>query len=181
VLLSSIGAQHASGTGPIVVCHHLEKQLAGVAGVTALRAAYFLNNWLMVKEAIVAGQLPSFFPEGKAFPMVSTQDIGDAAVELLTQATPAAPVVELAGPRELRVAEVAEVLEQRLKHKVEALALPTSGVVDAFTAAGVPKELAALYQELYEGVASGIVAREGQSKELLRGTDPVENFFARTL
>ena len=45
VLLSSIGAQHADGTGPIVSVHEAEGALAPVTHLTAIRAAYFLENW----------------------------------------------------------------------------------------------------------------------------------------
>ena len=46
VLLSSIGAQHAEGNGPIRSLHVAEKAIGGAAkNVTFLRAAYFLENW----------------------------------------------------------------------------------------------------------------------------------------
>jgi len=46
VLLSSMGAQHAAGTGLILVNHNGEEALRPVAQhLTLLRAAYFLENW----------------------------------------------------------------------------------------------------------------------------------------
>jgi uncharacterized protein YbjT (DUF2867 family) len=47
--LSSIGAQHAEKTGPIVGLHNQEQKLNRIAGlhVLHLRAAYFMENLLM--------------------------------------------------------------------------------------------------------------------------------------
>src|SRR5687768_2889253 len=47
VLLSSIGAQHATGTGPIRSCYDGEQAFASTgAATTFLRAGSFLENWL---------------------------------------------------------------------------------------------------------------------------------------
>ncbi|HET9931271.1 MAG TPA: NAD(P)H-binding protein, partial [Polyangiaceae bacterium] len=43
VLLSSVGAQHTSGTGPILTTHNVEQQLrAAGLNATFVRAAYFV-------------------------------------------------------------------------------------------------------------------------------------------
>ena len=49
VNLSSIGAQHAKNTGPIVGLHNQEQKLDRIAGLNVLhlRAAYFLENLFM--------------------------------------------------------------------------------------------------------------------------------------
>ena len=49
VLLSSMGAEHEAGTGPIVGLHRLEKSLASIkdTGVLSLRAGYFMENFFM--------------------------------------------------------------------------------------------------------------------------------------
>ena len=49
VLLSSLGAHHAEGTGPIVALHHFEERLKKIAGLSALflRAGFFMENVLM--------------------------------------------------------------------------------------------------------------------------------------
>src|SRR5690606_27036541 len=53
VLLSSVGAQHASGTGPIVSVHNAEAQLrASGLAATFVRAGYFVENWGAVLSAV---------------------------------------------------------------------------------------------------------------------------------
>ena len=48
VALSSIGADKARGTGPVVGLHHLEQKLNQISGVNVfnLRAGYFMENTL---------------------------------------------------------------------------------------------------------------------------------------
>jgi uncharacterized protein YbjT (DUF2867 family) len=75
VLLSSVGAQHAAGTGPIVTVHRAEAAFRGISGTafTILRAAYFMENILANAAAIKDGVLPVFGGgESYPFPMVAT-------------------------------------------------------------------------------------------------------------
>jgi len=66
VLLSSMGAQHPDGTGPILSLHDAEATLeaalsagGGTRGVTFLRAAYFLENWALGLGTVSQGILPT--------------------------------------------------------------------------------------------------------------------------
>src|SRR5512144_778935 len=54
VFLSSIGAQHADGTGPIKGLHYAEERLKQIANLNLLvvRAAFFLENFYMTIPAI---------------------------------------------------------------------------------------------------------------------------------
>ena len=87
VFLSSIGAQHASGTGPIVSLHRAEQAIQGIApSVTFLRAAYFLENWgSAIPVAREQGVLPHYGPIDVKFPQVSARDIGEAAANALVE------------------------------------------------------------------------------------------------
>ena len=88
VALSSVGAQHAEGTGNILTTHDLEQRLARARfATTILRAANFMENWAWsMHEAAETGVLLSMFaPVDKALPIVPVADIGQAAAELLLQ------------------------------------------------------------------------------------------------
>jgi uncharacterized protein YbjT (DUF2867 family) len=63
VALSSVGAQHASGTGNILTTHDLEQQLANYKGkASILRAANFVENWAWSMQPVLEkGILPSMF------------------------------------------------------------------------------------------------------------------------
>jgi uncharacterized protein YbjT (DUF2867 family) len=59
VVLSSIGAHRSAGTGPILGSHGMEQALAGHPGVTFLRVAWFVENWLPALEIVrTEGVLP---------------------------------------------------------------------------------------------------------------------------
>src|SRR5438067_4612700 len=57
VMLSSIGAQRPSGTGPIVTVHYAEKTLPKAAATrfTFVRAAYFMENILALTKLYSRG------------------------------------------------------------------------------------------------------------------------------
>lgn len=62
VVLSSIGAQHASGTGVIATLNRFEALLGGVAPATAfLRSGYFVETWSEVAQPVLSQSiLPTF-------------------------------------------------------------------------------------------------------------------------
>lgn len=175
VLLSSVGAQHPDGTGPIRTLHNVEQQLrrAGVPS-TSVRASYFVENWGAVAQAIKQdGVLPSFLALDRAVPMVSTPDIGQVAARALLEGPRGFRVIELSGPADLTPNEVAAIASKLLGKPVSAVAAPLAAVVPTFTSFGISQNVAELYREMYEGIASGRVAPE-PGNEQVRGTTSVE-------
>src|ERR1700721_127481 len=82
VALSSIGAQHAEGTGPIVGLHNMEQKLNKVPDLNALylRAGYFMENLLMsIAPMRSMGMLPGGMTGALATPWIATKDIGEYA------------------------------------------------------------------------------------------------------
>jgi uncharacterized protein YbjT (DUF2867 family) len=126
VLLSSEGAHLPGGTGPIRGLHAAEDILVDAAvRVTFLRATYFQENWAPVfGMAREQGILPSFLTDANGpRSMVATADIGRVAADLL-MAPEAPPVVELKGPRDLTVTEVASIAGLALGRSVAPVHLP---------------------------------------------------------
>jgi uncharacterized protein YbjT (DUF2867 family) len=169
VLLSSIGAQHADGTGPIKTLHHAERVIGAVTALTAVRAAYFVENWAASLGALPQGILPTFTPTSLAFPMVATRDIGRVAAAALVEGGRGRRVIELAGPRDASPAEVAAVLAQLTSKRVTATDAPLEAVVPTFTSFGISAPVAELYREMYAGIIAGKVAWEGK-EPTVRGT-----------
>ena len=171
VLLSSIGAQRPSGTGPIVSLHRAEGALRSAAkSVTALRAAFFLENWVPFLGAVrEKGVLPSFLPPDRPVPMVATRDIGRVAADLLLEPRPGVRVVELSGPRDLTPRDVADALGRRLGRAVRVEPLPLEAVEPSFVAAGMSADVARLFREMYGALIEGGIAWEGGAAEALRG------------
>jgi len=171
VLLSSIGAQRASGTGPIVTLHRAEDALRGAArGLTALRAGFFLENWAPFLDAVRAkAALPTFIPPDRAVPMVATRDIGRTAADLLLEPRPGVRVVELSGPRDYTPKDVADALGKRLGRAVRVEPLPLEAVEPSFVAAGMSADVARLFREMYGALVDGTIAWEGGAAEARRG------------
>lgn len=182
VFLSSVGAQQPSGTGPVVSLFHGEKLLAQAApSVTFLRAAYFVENWASVLGAVRgAGVLPFFGDAGVPFAQVSTRDIGEVAADLLRNPVPGTRFVELAGPADASAMDVARVLGELLGKPVHAAAAPVEAAEAGLKQAGLPAGMAALYGEMYRGIASGVVAFEAPDN-VRRGREPLQQTLAGLL
>ena len=86
VFLSSVGADRATGTGPIAGLHRQEKRLASVSGlnVLSLRPAYFFENHFMslplIKHQGING---SAMAGANGFAQIATSDIGAEAARAL--------------------------------------------------------------------------------------------------
>jgi len=174
VFLSSVGAQHPAGTGPIVTVHRAEQALRGIApSVTFIRAAYFLENWgSVLPVAKGQGVLPHFGPIDVKFPQVCARDIGEAAARALTAPAEGTRLVELAGQQDWSVEDVAAALGALLGKPVKAVSAPVEAAEAGLVQAGVPKEMARLYAEMYRGIAAGLLTYE-RPQAVVRGSTPL--------
>lgn len=174
VLLSSVGAQQASGTGPIVALHDAEKRLAALPGtkLTAIRAAYFMENLAGSLGMLEQGSLMSFFPADSAFPMVATVDIGKLVASVLVEGTQQSQVIELGSPVSMN--DAAAALGRILGKPIGVQVAPVEAMAGALTGFGVPQQVAELYQEMTGAIIRGHVAFEGGGHRRVHGTTPIE-------
>ncbi len=173
VFLSSVGAQHSDGTGPIKALHRAEADLAATGtALTAIRAAYFQENWGSSLGMLAQGVLPTFIPSDVRYPQVATRDIGRTIASALVEGGTAGTkqVIELAGPRDYTGAEVAATLATITGKPVAVQNAPLEAVVPTFTSFGLSAPVADLFREMYAGIASGRVAYEGGSARQVRGS-----------
>lgn len=175
VLLSSVGAQHAAGTGPVLSVHHFEEQLrASGLPSTFVRAGYFLENWAAVADTVkTQGVLPSFMGAHQHVPTVSTADIGKTAALALLDGPRGVRVIELSGPRDVTPAEVARIFSDILAKPVSVVEAPLDAVVPTFKSFGISDNVAGLYREMYAAIKDGKLSPE-RGNEQQRGTIPVE-------
>jgi uncharacterized protein YbjT (DUF2867 family) len=172
VSLSSFAAQHAEGTGMIKSCHACERVLSQVlrTSITHLRPTFFLENWIAQIPAVREGVLPSFLgPAERRFTMVGTVDIGVVAARLMLEPAAGHRVVELTGPEDYSVADVAAAFGRLLGRNVTPQIHPVSAISGFLEKSGFSAETAANYQELFAGMMTGHVALEG-NVPLQRGT-----------
>lgn len=176
VFLSSVGAQHPDGTGPIKALHRAEEALPRLAPQTRftfLRPAYFLENvGSVLGVARAQGVLPSMFDPAKRVAMIGTADIGRAAAGALVEGPREgrASILELAGPREVSYDDLASEIATLLGTPVQTVHVPRAGVKGALEQAGLSPDLAGLYDEMTAGIDSGLVDYERNGARFARGT-----------
>jgi uncharacterized protein YbjT (DUF2867 family) len=180
LFLSSAGAQHPVGTGPIIALHRAEKALTGlVPSVTFLRAAWFLENWgPSFLPALESGELPHFGHTHLKFHQVCAHDIGDAAARALVEAPPGVRFVELAGKENWSADDVAEVATSLLGQPIKAVERPVDSAKEQLERAGMGPKSAALYGELYQALARGLL-NFAHPHQILRGTSSLYDALAK--
>src|SRR5215472_4433640 len=169
VNLSSIGAQHPKGTGPIVGLHNQEQRLDRIAGLNVLhlRAAYFMENLFMsVAPLRATGTLPGGMRGDASMPWIATKDIGAyAATRLVARDFSGSSIQELHGERDISMNEAASIVGKAIgKPDVRYLQIPSAILEAALLKMGLPKKTAELMSEMWDGANAGlIVPRETRS------------------
>jgi uncharacterized protein YbjT (DUF2867 family) len=174
VMLSSIAAQLASGTGPIVSAHVAEQELRkSKKHITFLRAGYFMENLLANLHPMrTDGVLPAMFDPAHPIDMVATADIGAVAAELLRAGKNAPRVVELAGPQPSTLHEAARAFGAALNKTLHVPVVPAAAQVDILKGVGLNDAWARAYAELNQAVTT-IVAFENAPR---RGVISLQRF-----
>ena len=174
-MLSSIGAELASGNGPIASVHQAEARLRATGvKVTALRAAYFMENWGGVAAPAKSdGVLPSMLTPGRAAQMVATEDIGRVGAETLLDGERAPDLIELAGPRDYTPEEVAKAFGAALGRPVQVIPVPEEGIEPALQQAGFKPKVAALFREMNVALNRGTLHFTGTPRRGRVGIEEV--------
>ena len=160
VALSSIGADKASGTGPVLGLYHLEQKLNQIIGanVLYLRAAYFMENTLPQVGAIrrMGYAVGPLRPDLKV-PMIATRDIGTAAADaLLHPSVRGKQTRELLGQRDLTYTEVVSIIGQAIgKPDLKYVQLADDQVRAAMVQMGMSDQFARLLLEMTAALNSG--------------------------
>jgi uncharacterized protein YbjT (DUF2867 family) len=172
VILSSVGADLESGTGPILGLHYLEGALRKTGtNLTAIRAGYFQENvGMSLGPAKQSGVVPSFPPADAPMPMVATKDIGEPAAK--------SEVVDLQGPA-YTMRQVAEKIGSALGKKLQVVEIPQAGWRDAMKQAGMPDHVIGPYLDMYAGFGSGAIKPKGD--RLVQGTTKIDEVIKALL
>lgn len=183
VTLSSIGAQHAEKTGPIVGLHNMEQKLNSIANLNVLhlRPGYFMENLLMsIPPLRSMGALPGGMTGDMQMPWIATKDIGAyAATRLAARDFSGSSTQELHGQRDISMKEAATVVGKAIgKPNLGYMQVPFMILEPALTQMGMPKSTAALLIEMWKGANAGLVAP--QETRSAKNTTPttLESFAA---
>lgn len=181
VLLSSIGAQHPDGNGPIAGLYEAERRFAELRATrhTYVRAASFMENLGASLGMLGQGVLPSFVPADLAYDMIATADIGKVAATALLEGGRESSVIELGGPA-VSMNDAAAILSEIVGTPVRVQEAPLSAVTPTLRGFGMSEQLAGLYEEMLRGIVSGRVAWEGGHRRV-HGTTPLRTVLAGLL
>jgi uncharacterized protein YbjT (DUF2867 family) len=164
VLLSSIGAHHAQGTGPIVGLHNFEARLRTISPLNALfvRAGFFMENAFMgLPQIKAAGVYGSPMPEPVAVPMIAAGDIGAYAGRRLAQLDfTGKAAVHLLGPKAVSQGEVAGALGRAIGKPVRHVQVSPEDMEKGMLQAGFSPSVVATFMEMSRASAQGLVAPE---------------------
>lgn len=178
VVLSSIGAQFAAGTGLILTTYLTEQRLSRVsARITFMRCAFFLENWLSaLPAALTSGTLRSELQVlDQRHDFVGSADIGATAAGILTGAIPFSPVVELAGARAWSPSEVAAALARAAGVSIRAEAVPRSEWVSPLRQHGLSDAAIDGFVEMYDAFNEGNLVFDGAGTSV-RGTQSLDDW-----
>ena len=183
VALSSVGAQHATGTGNILTTHDFEQQIAQSGlNISIVRAANFLDNWASgIATAREQGILPSMFlPLDKKYPMVSSIDIGRTAAKLLMQYNGTAQFIELKSPQDCSALDAAQVLSKLLNKDIKAVVVKNEAIAPFFQSIGFPSITAHAFAEMMHGFNTDQIVFTGQMQNVV-GEITIEESFQRLI
>ena len=161
--LSSIGAQHKSGTGPIAGLYDVEKLLEKTgAHVTHLRPGFFMENFFMQAEPIASqGAVFLPLPGDTRLAMIATADIAKVAAErLLDTSWTGCSVLELVGPKEVTFEQAAKTIGQAVGKEVKHVQVSEDQSRQAMEAMGMSTGVANMMNEMHGAIATGKVAPE---------------------
>jgi uncharacterized protein YbjT (DUF2867 family) len=169
--LSSIGAQHAKNTGPIVGLHNQEQKLSQVAGINVLhlRAAYFMENLFLSVAALASmGIMPGGLRANAPMPWIATRDLGEyAATRLAARNFSGSSIQELHGQRDISMKESASVVGNSIgKPNLEYVQMPRTILEPALLQSGLPKKTAELIIEMWDGANAGLIVPEEKRSAL---------------
>ena len=185
VVLSSIGAELASGTGPVVGLHNLEQKLNQInsANVLYLRAAYFMENTLPQVGAIrKMGLAVGPLRPDLNLPMVATRDIGAAAANaFLNSSVRGKQTRELLGQRDLTYPEVITIIGRAIgTPDLKYVQLPDDQVRDAVVQMGMSEQFARLLLEMTAALNAGTMHPLGARSPQNTTPTGYETFVADT-
>jgi uncharacterized protein YbjT (DUF2867 family) len=169
VFLSSFGAQHKEGTGPITGLYDIEQKLNAACKETGtavihLRPGYFLENWFMNVPTIKqAGAVYAPIGPDVKWPMIATSDIARVAFEVITgPAWQGVQVRELLGAADVSLGEGVKKLSELTGKPIQFVQVPGEAAKQAMIGMGLGASIAGKYVEMYEAAEKGLLEPESK-------------------
>lgn len=183
VNVSSVGAQHPEGTGPVKGLREVEHLLEDTpADVTHLRPTFFMENFVPSVQTIAeAGAI--FMPVQGAtrVAMVATRDVAAVAAETIRDTSwSGRQVREILGPAEYSFDQAAADIGEGLEREVRFVTSDPKATRELLMGFGMSGKVADMMLELYRGIDEGRLGPE-QPRTEASTTPTTLTAFARTV
>jgi uncharacterized protein YbjT (DUF2867 family) len=183
VVLSSIGADLCSNTGPVDGLCDAEHKIGQAAeNAVYLRAGFFYENLMMQADAIK--QTGSFYlplSGDRKYPMVATKDIAQVAAGILGNLNWSGKTAQvLQGPIEYSHNQIATILTQTIGKPVKFQPVTAEQTLQSMLDQGLSNDVANRYVELYRAVDTGYLF-SGDSDQTVTTTPTTFENFAQTI
>lgn len=161
--LSSGGAQHATGTGFLMVSYRLEHAFDGMDVEKAfIRPSYYYSNWMMSLPVVQEyGILPTFFPIDFAVPMIAPEDVARFAAQVFAGEVESRTIHNITGPQAYASIDIARLLGEVLGREVTASRTPEDAWIETLTSVGFSPANAKHMADMTAAVLSGLTVAEG--------------------
>jgi len=181
VNLSSFGAEHAMGTGPIQYLHDHEERLNKIefCNIMHLRPAFFMENLLSYVQTIRQNKMiMSTLQADLPIPMVAALDIARVAAEsLLNRSFSGKNVRSILGPRDVSMAEVCVLLSRILEQRISYQQLNDKDCEKILMQTGISATVAREFVEMYRAYNSGLINTQGARDEGNTTSTKIEDFL----
>lgn len=181
--LSSIGAQHAGGTGNLQMSYMLEHTFDEMfVQQIFVRPAYYYSNWLGYLSTVRnEGVLPTFFPPDLKIPMAPPIDVAKYIADIITGDTEKSQIYELTGPEAYSSVDVAHVLGEILDCKVEAQQIPKNRWEETLQQIDFTEDVTKNLIKMTEAVIDGRARPERQGTNLVELPTTLKQYLRENL
>jgi len=164
LVLSSWGAQHGPGAGPVGVLLAVETAFKAAApNVTILRSALFMEDfvtiptaWNQIGAIAAMGTIFGPFHPAKKIPMVAIRDVGEKAAEVLRDTRWSGfRVIGVHGPEDLDLSSAAHIIGEGIGRPVKYVEVPLDQVKQGMLDAGIPGSFVEYIMDMYTEQAAG--------------------------
>ena len=162
VLLSSLGAEHNEGTGPVKGLHDLEQRFNNLkdVNVLALRPTFFMENTLgsiplIEKMGINGGVVKPDLPVA----MIASHDVGVyAARRMIARDFSGKSFQDLLGPRDITWNEVTRIIGEAIgQPNLKYRQFSSEDAINGMVSMGVPRPFAEAFAELARAANEGLI------------------------
>jgi len=177
VALSTVGAD-APQPNLLNVLSRLESALSSLSlPVTFLRAGWFMENAAWDVDSAKSGVIQSYLqPLDRAVPMISTDDVGRAAADLLQERWEGKRVVELEGPRRVSPNALAAAFAKALGTPVRAEVVAREQWESIFRAQGMKNPIPRM--QMIEGFNAGWIDFVDHGAHARKGSISIDQAIA---